>query len=266
MSNSNNKPPLHFFLGGRDAEMVRIAEILAENGVPFSDAGLGWGAKASAYGAAIAEAASKGFVPVLVELEIDCDLPAGTVIVDHHGERSGDSASIIQVLNAIDVWPPSRWDHLIAVNDSEWFPGLIKFGATPDEMKAVRAADQAAQGIPPEKLAECERALAAPAEFIGQVRVVRMSHSKTGPIGDALAIAAIAAGAKSPSEFPAYVVLSDDGEVNFSGDGATAAALHDAFTGGWAGGAGLGNAEGSAYWGGYPPHDAVLMFLKERFG
>jgi len=254
-----------FYLGGTDAEMRRIGEVLAESGIDFVDAGLGWGAKASAYGTtAFVAAVEDGFVPVLVELDLDCDLPEGTVVVDHHGERSAEPASILQVLSLLGL-TSSRWDEVVAANDAGWWPGLIALGATPAEMAAVRAADQAAQGVDSAKMAEVQRALSAPVELAGLVRVLRLAHSKTGPVGDALAIDAIAAGATSPADFPAYVVLSGDGEVNFSGDGATAAALHAAFPGGWAGGSGLGNADGSAFWGGYPPHDEIEAFLKERF-
>lgn len=247
-----------FFLGGRDAEMVRIAEVLAAAGEQVVDAGLGWGAKASAYGEAIAQAASDGFTPVLVELELDCAVPDGTIAVDHHGARSGEPASILQVLNLLGQ-EPTRWDVLVAANDAGWFPGLKAVGATAEEMAAVRAADRAAQGITPEQEVEATRALDATVEMVGAVRVIRMAHSKTAPVGDALAIAAIAAG----TPIPAYLVLSGDGEVNFSGRGDLAAALNEKFPGGWAGGEGLGKADGSAYWGGYPDQRGIVDFVAQ---
>jgi hypothetical protein len=248
-----------FFLGGADAEMRRIAEILAGAGVPFMDAGLGWGAKASAYGTQIAAAHSADFVPVLVELEVDCDLPEGTIVVDHHGVRSGEPASILQVLSLLSI-KPTRWDTLIGAMDADWFPGLVALDATPQEMAAVCSAGRLAQGITAEQETEADRALAAPAEFIGSVRVIRMSHSKAGTIGERLAIAALA----EDEPIPAYIVFSDDGEVNFSGRGDLAQALSNHF-GGWTGGGGLGDAEGDAYWGGYPPHTEVEEFLRNWF-
>jgi len=232
------------------------------------DAGLGWGAKASAYGEEIAEAANAGKTPVLVELEVDIDLPEGAVVVDHHGDLSGEPPAILQVLDLLGL-EPSRWDLLVAANDAGWFPGLMGEAeipgmgrlsppATAEEMAQVRAADRAAQGITPEQEAEAERALATPTEYIGPVRVIRMGHSKTGPIGDRLAIAALTAG----EEIPQYVVFSGDGEVNFSGDGAICTALHEEFSGGWAGGAGLGKEGQTAFWGGYPDHPEVEEFLR----
>ncbi|OHB20796.1 MAG: hypothetical protein A2854_04210 [Parcubacteria group bacterium RIFCSPHIGHO2_01_FULL_56_18] len=257
-------PKYAFFLGGKDAEMVRIADVLGGGGEKFADADLGWGAKASAYGIKIAEAAETGFIPVLVELEVDIDLPQGTVVVDHHGERSAEPASILQVLALLDR-KPSRWDELVAANDSGWFHGLQAIGATREEMALVRQADRVAQGITPAHEREAERALTASREMAGAVRVIRMAHSKCATVGDRLAINGVEAG--RTMTIPAYLVLSEDGEANFSGDGATAAALHVAFPGGWVGGAGLGQADGSAYWGGYPADlEAVVAFLRERTG
>ncbi len=258
-----------FFLGGADAEMRRIAEVLKEAGAEYHDAGLGWGAKASAYGNAIVEVARADKTPVLVELEVDCDLPEEVIVINHHGDWADKPPAILQVLNLLGK-KPSRWDLLVAANDAAWFPGLrdemeipgmgcLFPAATAEEMAQVRAADRAAQGITPEQEQEAERALAAPVEKIGDIRVIRMSHSKTAPVGDRLAIEALAAG----RPIPQYLVLSEDGEVNFSGDGALAAALHERFPGGWAGGAGLGKVGETAYWGGYPDHEDVIAFIRE---
>jgi hypothetical protein len=255
--------------------MCRIAEVLGHAGVDFVDAGLKWGAKASYYETSFTKAVADGFTPVLVELEIDCPVPEGAVVVDHHGERSSQPPSLLQALTLIGV-TPTRKDLVIAANDAGWWPALLGqvdipgMGklyppATPDELEWLAATSMAANGLSQAQIAECRRALAAPIEMIGAVRVIRQAHSKTGPIGDALAIEAISAGATSPDEFPPYLVLSEDGEVNFSGDGGTASALYQAFPGGWTGGAGLGDPKGSAYWGGYPNQDVIMAFLKERF-
>jgi hypothetical protein len=246
-----------FFLGGMDAEMVEIKRLLASLGQQMVDKGLGWGAKASAYAKELGSI-STGNTPVLVELELDITIPEGAVVVDHHGDRSEEPASITQVLNLLGI-EPNHWQTLIAANDSGWFPGLQAAGATPEEMAAVRSAERSAQGITPEQETEAELALAAQVEMVGSIRIIRMSHSKTAPVGDAIAIAAIAAG----KPVPPYLILSGDGEVNFSGQGDLAQAIHEKFVGGWAGGAGLGKADGTAYWGGYPNHDELLKFVME---
>ena len=85
-----------------------------------------------------------------------------------------------------------------------------------------------------------------------------MGHSKTTPVGDRLAMTAIQLG----ESIPDYLVFSKDGEVNFSGRGDIAQALHEKFDG-WSGGLGLGKVDSTAYWGGYPSHDEVVQFLAE---
>jgi hypothetical protein len=262
-----------FFLGGDDAEMRRIAEVLTEAGIDIIDAGLSWGAKASMYGTAAFEAAVEGgLTPVLVELVVDCNVPLGTIVIDHHGEKSSEPASLLQVLDLVKI-TPSRWDMIVAANDAGWYPCLMGWAdvpglgrldppATPQELRAIRGAEAR---LSIDMVEEIDRALTAPVEMIGALRIVRMAHSKTGLVGDRLAIAAIEAGASSPADFPAYLVFSDDGEVNFSGDGQLAAELHATFPGGWAGGSGLGRVGETAFWGGYPSHTEVEAFLRERF-
>ncbi len=259
-----------FFLGGADTEMSRISDVLAETGCEVRDANLGWGARASAYGEDdFAAVAAEGKTPVLIELEIDCKLPEMAIVVDHHNERADEPPAILQVLNLISI-APTRLDYLVAANDAGWFPGLVGDAdipgmgrleppATEKEMKLVRGGDYTLQGITNEMLVEIDRALDAPVEMIGPVRVIRMSHSKTGPIGDALAIPAFAKGELVPQ----YIVFSEDGEINFSGDGALCTALHEKFEG-WSGGAGLGKAGETAFWGGYPNHKDVENFLREH--
>ena len=252
---------MKFFLGGWDGEMARIAAVLDENNVSFWFKELKWGeAKASVYADEIAAAAAEGKRVVLVELEVDITVPEGTIVVDHHGSRSGEPASLLQVLALIGV-TPTRRDELFAANDAAWFDGLMAAGATREEMLEVRAADRAAQGITREQENEAERALTAPVEMIGNVRVIRMAHSKCAPVGDRLAVSAITAG----KPIPQYLVLSQDGEVNFSGDGALCVALKDKFQG-WNGGVRLGKSGETAYWGGYPNHDAVVEFVRAAVG
>jgi hypothetical protein len=243
-----------FFLGGHDGEMNRIAEVLREVGAPFADGNLGWGAKASQYGEAIVEATSAGFVPVLVELELDTTVPEGTVVVDHHGSRAGEPAAILQVLALLER-EPSRFDLLVGANDAGYIPALLALGATTAEVTQVRAADRAAQGITSAHEAEAERAILA-RETTGRLTTVRMAHSKCATVTDRLHPAAGGAG------YDQLLVLSQDGEVNFFGDGALCAALKEKFEGSWAGGAGLGKAGESAYWGGYPSHGEVAEFIR----
>src|SRR5688572_21090352 len=81
----------HYFLGGRDLEMVEIARLLADRDeVAVHDRGLSWGAKASDYREEIIAARDVGKTVVLVELKDDLALTGteGVVVVDHHDEKA----------------------------------------------------------------------------------------------------------------------------------------------------------------------------------
>lgn len=256
-----------FFLGGLDAEMVRISEVLAAAGIETVNKNLGWGAHASAYAEEIAAAGAAGKTVVLVELDkqsspktewapekVAVELPDGTIVVDHHGDRSAEPASILQVLELIGA-EPTRWDLLIAANDSGFIPAMEAMGATANEIAEVRAADRAAQGITTEKEEEAEQAIVK-AETSGRLTVVRMSHSKCATVTDRLH-----KGAGGPG-YDQLLILSADGEANFYGDGKLCQGLKEKFEG-WNGGSGLGVEGGNAFWGGYPNHEEVLAFVKE---
>lgn len=261
---------LFFFLGGMDAEMVQIQKRLAEAGASFSTKGLGWGAHASAYATEIAQASAEGKTIVLVELDnmsapktewspekVAVVLPEGTVVVDHHGERAGEPASILQVLTLLGL-EPNRWDNLIAANDSGFISAMLAMCATPEEVASVRLVDRTAQGITPEMEVEAERAISQ-AEISGRLTVVHMVHSKSATVTDRLH-----KGAGGPG-YDQLLIVSGDGEKNFFGDGKLCQSLKEKFQG-WNGGSGLGTEGGSAFWGGYPDATEVENFISEQLG
>ncbi len=247
-----NKKNFVFFLGGRDAEMTEIAQVLAVTGAEVRNNNLGWGAAASAYATEIAEAASAGKVPVLVELTKDIDLPEGVILVDHHGDRAAEPASILQVLNLLGL-EPNRYQQLIAANDSGYIPAMMAMDVTPEEVAEVRLADRSAQGITSEQEAAAEIAIAS-REIVGRLTIVRLSHSKSATVTDRLF-----------GQYDQLLVLSGDGEVNFYGDGQLCAVLKEKFEG-WNGGSGLGKSGGSAYWGGYPNQTEAEFFTRFALG
>ncbi|MBK9316283.1 MAG: hypothetical protein IPM55_18875 [Acidobacteria bacterium] len=144
---------LVFFLGGRDLEMVTIRDLLGETSHGgCHDKALSWGARASAYRTEIAETIAAGKTPVLIELENDLGLQEDEFInIDHHGARAGREAptSLHQVFALLDLpadkW--TRWHQLVAANDRGYIPEMLAEGATPEEIRQVRAADRQAQGI-----------------------------------------------------------------------------------------------------------------------
>jgi hypothetical protein len=163
--------PYRFFLGGRDLEMVEIRALLAEVGLAdrVVDAGLVWGARASAYETAIRAGLSSGETPVLVELADDLspDIDRSRlIVVDHHGPRSGADrpTSLEQVFDLVGAPLGALWTRrraLVAANDRGHARAMRAIGANPEEIRAIRDADRAAQGVTPEIEAESHRALAA---------------------------------------------------------------------------------------------------------
>lgn len=242
---------LVFFLGGIDAEMNEIENVLKLNNIEFYNKNLGWGAAASAYTAEIETTKAAGKVPVLVELIPDITLSEGIILVDHHDKRAGEPASILQVLNLLGL-EPNRWQQLIAANDSGYIPAMIKIKASEEEIAAVRLADRSAQGITPEQEAAAEISIANREEE-GGLTVVRLPHSKCATVTDRLF-----------GQYDHLLILSEDGEVNFFGDGALCRTLKERFEG-WNGGSGLGQVGGSAYWGGYPSQTEIENFIREYF-
>lgn len=252
-----------FFLGGADAEMATIKELLTARGEEFCDNSLGWGARASAYVAEIAQAVEAGKTPVLLELTNAAgsdregnalpviDLPEGCVDIDHHNERSSEAAAIVQVCELLGL-EPTRNHLLVAANDTGFIPAMQEAGATEEEITDIRALDRACQGITPEQEAEAIRAIAV-METINDLVVVRPSHSKGATVTDRLF------GTQPNGQ--CVLILSGDGEVNFYGDGALCAQLKEKYADGWAGGTGLGTEGGSAFFGGHPNHTEVLDFI-----
>lgn len=251
-------------MGGSDAEMFEIVNVLASQGCEVMDKKLGWGAHASSYAEDITSAVADGKKIVLVELDNSpiaktdwapakepVVLPEGTIIVDHHGDRSGEPASILQVLKLLGL-QPSRLQQLIAANDSGFIPAMQNLDASVEEIKVVRAMDRSAQGITPEQEKTAEAAIAK-VELYDNLMVVRMSHSKCATITDRIF-----------GQYKNLLVLSEDGEVNFFGEGTLCAQLKEKYQGSWAGGSGLGQVGGNAYWGGYPNSDEALNFITEN--
>lgn len=268
-NNSNNKI---FFLGGADAEMMTIREVLSSQGVQFCDKGLGWGASVSAYQAEIAEAQSNDLTVVTIELVNDLGLQ-GLTEVDHHGDRASEPAAILQVLALLGL-EPTRWQLLVAANDSGYIPAMLQMGATAEEVAAVRLLDRSAQGITVEMENEAERAISN-REVVNGVTIVKMAHSKCATVTDRLF---------SLTEKQNLLILSEDGESNYYGDGELCSLLRGKETGtapapwdanqtittysnfgGWNGGSGLGVKGGSAFWGGDADQNVIKDFVLDFF-
>lgn len=260
-----------FLIGGNDLEMNEIRRVLAENDIPLEDNDLHWGAKIEDYaGKQIDTIVGQGKIPIAIELAGAENLE-GVEVIDHHNENSNKKASILQVLELLDIEPTV--DQLfIAANDSGYIPEMQKLGKElgmsdqeiQDKIDEIRLKDRESQGITAEQELAAERALEnLSVEQIGDhtLTIVRMEHSKCATITDRLF-----------GQYDQLVIFSEDGETNFYGNGKVCRELqgnkigvdengYDKFDnfGGWTG----GSLE-SGFWGGYVNPDEVLNQLGER--
>ncbi len=232
------------FLGGADLEMLTIGDLARSAGVRVHDRGLAWGAKASDYAEEIAETLQRGHIPVLVELPWDLPPPsAPAILVDHHGERAGSACpSALRQIHELLGKPAHSWTReyqLIEANDVGWIPAMQAQGASADEIRAIRAADRAAQGVS----AEEEQAAAAAVAALrwsadGKLAIVDSQHDRSAPITDHL--------------HPAFggpaidnLLILGPKETQFFGSGAVIKALAEQYPNSWYGGA----LPARGYWG-----------------
>jgi len=226
-----NKKKCVFFLGGMDAEMCAIEQLLQEQGQVVYNRKLSWGAKASAYADELAKISDK--IPVLIELEIDIPIPEQSIVIDHHGEQAGKDkpTSIEQVADLLRI-PLNRWQQLIAANDRGWIDGLIEFGATEEEIEKVRRFDRQCQGVSEEEERAAEQAVKA-VRMEGDIAVVEYPFKRVSPVMDRLY-----------GKYENILVITRV-SVNFSGDGRLVKKLAKAFPEGWYG----GNLPEKGFWG-----------------
>lgn len=172
-----------FFLGGMDAEMSRIKELLTIHHKKFFTKGLPWNnANASVYQNEFLSL-EKSEKAVLIELKIDCIIPENSLVIDPIGEPWFKS-SLFQVCDLIGH-DPIVIDLYISANDHGWIPEMYKVGATDEDVAAIRRAERIAQGITEEHEQEAIRAIREK-KIINGVTIVKMKHSKCAPVTDRL--------------------------------------------------------------------------------
>lgn len=225
-----------FFLGGADLEMREIVALLrrlqmgGDNRIStIHDAGLAWGAKASVYRDEIEQALNAGLQPVLIELSEDIALPGNVVLIDHHGKRSTEPSALAQVF-ALLCLPDRFWTRrmaLVDANDRGHIAAMQAMGATPEEIRAIRAEDRRAQGITATEEAEGLAALSNRREALSDTLVlVDLPHGRTATVADPLTLAGDTRD----------LVIFCPKSTEFFGSGKHIARLDHMFPGGWRGG------------------------------
>ena len=258
-----------YLIGGSDLEMHQIKKKLTRSGHEVVDKNLKWGAKVGDYKEEIKRILKEEKIPVAVELS-GADQVEGVVDIDHHGDKSSRPSSISQVMERAGI-KMSFIDELIAANDSAYVPGMEakieerrkdwepkigveKFERVKQKLIAfIRAKDRQIQEITEEHEKQAEEAVRH-LEIVcdGFLTVVHMPHSKTATVADRLF-----------GKYKNLVIISDDNETNFYGDGKLCQDLAKKFEGSWSGGAGLGKSGENAYWGIGSNSDDILEFIKQ---
>ena len=130
-----------FLLGGCDLEMIEIKKLLTQHSQPFVDKKLLWGAKLSFY----ADILNDKTTYYGVELVEDITPPKNYITIDHHNQLQEKESSLEQIAKILDV-ELSRYQKLVALNDSGYIPAMEKFGATEVEIALIREKDRESQG------------------------------------------------------------------------------------------------------------------------
>ena len=217
-----------FILGGMDAEMKTIADIISKTeGVKALDSNLFW------YNATYENLSDeiKGAVNLALAngtpvygLELRGNME-GVINIDHHKyedeDRYNEKATIEQVAEILGL-SLTPFEIAVALNDKGFIPLMQKAGVDAETISKVRRLDRECQGITPEMENEAEECLKNK-YVIGDLTVVCSSHSKSSCYTDRL--------------FGAYtklLVISKD-EFNFFGSSIECEKLFNTF-GGWSGG------------------------------
>jgi len=198
-----------FFLGGHDAEMLEIKNILQSKNIHFVDKDLKWGAKLSEYDEEIKKL-SQDEIPVFIELTEDKPFPTNAIIIDHHGKKSGKNkkTSIDQVADLLKI-ELNRHQQLISINDRSHIRGMREFGATEEEIQKIRSIDRQAQGVTKKDESLALKSINERSEVLGDdIIVINSLCERSSVVWDFIC-----------GKYLHTVIYSPDGNFHYSGPG-----------------------------------------------
>jgi hypothetical protein len=178
-----------FLLGGYDLEMITIRDLLQKYKETYFDNKLGWdNALLSSYKDVMSRYGNKTDILIYgIELQPSSDVTAyaNYLSIDHHNEYTDKPSALIQVAGILNH-PLTRYEQLVAANDSSYIPGMIKLGATDEEVKEIRRKDRTAQGITEEDEQLARQTLKDNREQAGDLTVVQSKTPRFPAITDRL--------------------------------------------------------------------------------
>ncbi|MCD8263189.1 MAG: hypothetical protein LUD02_02735 [Tannerellaceae bacterium] len=174
-----------FLLGGGDLEMQIIRKLLEQHKVGFYDKQLQWSnATVDAYRQELERYGNQPGIHIYgIELRFSGDLPMynNYTLVDHHNEYAGRPAALTQVAALLKI-SLSRYEQLVAANDSCYIPGMLALHATADEIARIRRADRAAQGVTEEDELQALEAISRKVVYPGGLQVVYSGSGRFSPV------------------------------------------------------------------------------------
>lgn len=181
------QPRLIFLLGGSDLEMLTIMHILDECMISYVNRHLCWNdAVLSHYEEEIAlYGGDMQYIIYGVELQEDIPVPSNYIRIDHHNDFNDKPSSLEQVA-AILHYTLNRYQCLVAINDAAYITGLMRGGATSEEIEKIRREDRKAQGVTDIEETLAEKAINEQKKVYGTCIVVRAYSSSFSPICDRL--------------------------------------------------------------------------------
>ena len=174
-----------FLLGGNDLEMTTIKNLLVNAGEQFETHDLRWdNAKLSSYEKTLEEYGNSPDYQIYeIELNEDIPHPDNYVRIDHHNDFANKPSSLEQVAKLLDL-AMDRHMQLVAANDARYIPGMIKLGASREEIDDIRRADRAAQWVSEEDERLAEESLKSSKGNAYDLYVVKSLTSKFSTICD----------------------------------------------------------------------------------
>lgn len=174
-----------FLLGGNDLEMTTIKNLLVNAGEQFETHDLRWdNAKLSSYEKTLEEYGNSPDYQIYgIELNEDIPHPDNYVRIDHHNDFANKPSSLEQVATLLGL-EMDRHMQLVAANDARYIPGMIKLGASREEIDDIRRADRAAQGVSEGDESLAEESLKSCKGNIYDLYVVKSLTSKFSAICD----------------------------------------------------------------------------------
>jgi len=245
-----------FIVPKNDAEAIAIIEILQQKGENILITSQTWGASWQNLETDIFN--NIPLFSTVYGVELQGEKPENAINIDHHvyenDNRYNSKTAIEQVAEILNI-ELSIEQKFIAANDNKYIPGMIKLGGklgfTEQEIQKyihiVRAKDRFAQGITEQQEKQSVNAIES-LNINGKQKliIINLPHSKCATVTDRL--------------FGLYenlLILSEDGESNFFGNGELCIDLQSMFNG-WSG----GELPKNGYWGGYADQNTVKKYVE----